>query len=200
MTIVWTNWELEEENSPNSVYQPVPRNLRRARNLVPLAGFGRGEIRAHNLNGIRGGQGQLAGVPGTTPRILITYLPVDANNRPVNTGRPDHFLVMATHNADVQAQNLLEREWFLIGSVTLPAQVAIDLGHDRALVGNLIEPYVRDLFNRRVLLPSGRQIHRGTGGNQRGSDVRWNELADFYGELGRQAKDPFYAELAASLR
>jgi hypothetical protein len=60
-----------------------------------------------------------------------------------------------------------------------------------------MEKTIRHIFNNKFLKPN-HTMRPGTGGNMAGPDVAW-ELAEFYSELGRQLRDPFYAELASEL-
>lgn len=161
---------------------------------------GRGEIRPHNLKGIRGALGQLKGVRSRTHRILITYLPVDTAGRPQDAGRPHKILVLMTivPRPDITAEQLLAEPWYRISEFDPPDIINVDY-YNKGLVGTAVEPVVRDIFRRSVLVPSGRTIRGGTGGHRIGSDVIWHELAEFYGELSRQSRDPFYAELASEL-
>ncbi len=221
MTMLWSEWELEDEVGPAAQYLPAPRLLSPVRAMAHIDGYGRAEIRAHNKAGIRGGlvslaehPGKYSKTPGSRPRVLITYLPVDSSNEKQNEGKPAKIRVFMTnftagavpppsHEKDrLLAQqwweNLLARQWWDLGVLSAEDLIPMDWT-DKRLLGIGTEPRARNLFRDLVLVPAGRNIWKNTGGNRQGSDVRWNELAEFYRELGKLGGDPFYAELASEL-
>lgn len=209
MTTFWSNWELQEETGLEFEYLDVPKDTKNVRGMPAVGADGHAEIKPHNLAGVAGGLKQLDKHPASGPRILITYRPLNSAGGPATKGPPATVQVLATNFVPPttrplgprqwrnEARALEGRTWWNLGSFIPPKQIPLIIDN-RGLFGSAIEPCVRDLFRVKVLKPP-RKMLPGTGGQRRGADVAWNELADLYAELGRELRDPLYAELAATL-
>lgn len=197
MTISWSDWEFQEEAGLEFEYRRVSPLIRKVGNTsMGIKSSGYAEIKPHHLRGMRAGMCQLALNPDTGTRILITYLPV-RNGHPVETGTPDGVRVLARKFVQFTNATVLENpnEWWDIGSVPPPKNVTLN---DRQKFGLAIEEPVRQLFHAQVI-KHPRTIRRSPSNYRTGPDVLWNELADFYAELGRELRDPLYTELALEL-
>jgi len=205
MTTMWSEWEIQGEGEvgSDSAYRDPPPMRDDVTKMKAVLPKGKAEIKPHNLNGIRAGLEQLADQPAKPPfagpRMLITYRPVDADDKAVNAGQPVSVQVYATdYVAGVTASDLLNRyKWWFLGKVPVPKRVTVKL-ENRGVFGAVMEGPVRRLFRGTVLLPP-RKLEPGTGGWRHGPDVVWKELAELYRELAQEMRDPFYAEVAAEL-
>lgn len=215
MTTFWSDWELQEDTGLEFEYLDVPSSKIAFPSTPPIGPDGIAEIRAHNRNGIAGGLKQLherkrrAG----TPKVLITYRPLIGTKAAPDgsIGRATAVQVFATKFVPPKKTPLKQGDWYDearsavarntwwdLGSFTPPAQIDLTL-ENRGLFGAAIEDAVRTRFQFKVLVPSNRLMQMYTGGGRKGPDVVWKELADLYAELGRELRDPLYAELALEL-
>jgi hypothetical protein len=199
MSVTWFDWEIQEEGTtPDTRYRPAPTDNPFGRTL-DLGKTGHAEIKPHHLRGIRDGLRQLDRSKVTGPKVLITYRPLNSGSRIAQTGVPALLqMFMTCPKKGAKPPEVLAGQWWKLGSVKPPPQVALTVDNP-GLFGAGIEDFVRNHFCERVLQPRGHRMHPNTGGNRRGADVLWDELAEMYGELGRELRDPFYAELAVAL-
>ncbi len=191
MSVTWFDWEIQEE------YYAAPSVSSFGKTL--LGKNGAAEIKPHNYDGILSGQTQLdlSTVPG--PKLLITYRPVKADRTAATKGLPALVEVFMTrHVKFAKPAAVLKNKWWKVGEFVPPKTVPLTIDNP-GLFGSGIEDSVRRHFCEQVLLPRLRPMHKNTGGHRPGHDVLWDELAELYGELGRELRDPFYAELAAAL-
>ena len=200
MTTFWSDWELQEETGLEFEYRKAPKPAKDVR-FTPMVikSGGYAEIKPHHLRGMKAGMCQLALNRTGGTRILITYLPLNSSDVPIETGTPDKVQVHARHFVRSSKATDLENphQWWNLGFVPPPKGLTLAL-KDRQKFGVAIEEPVRTLFGAVVLKPP-RRMRPHPGGPRRGPDVLWDELADLYAELGRELRDPLYAELALEL-
>ncbi len=174
------NYELFNWVQPTSIRSNPP----------PISRPGIAEIKPHTASGIAAGERQLRRrkVPPDRQLWLLTYLLVSQPS----SGKEGRARVLAYH----VTQTGKDGPWDL-GDVVIPEKIPFPHPRHPAFFGMAIEPIVRTRFKNWV--PSGSTVRRGTGGARRGADVKWNELAYFYNELGSETGDPFFRELASEL-
>jgi hypothetical protein len=192
MSVPWFDWDIQEE------YLPAPAAAT-SFGTTALGMNGAAEIKAHTTDGISGGLMQLDNSTVTGPKLLITYRPLNSRGGIATTGLPacvEVFMTRPVKGAKPAA--VLRGRWWKVGAFAPPKTVPLTIDNP-GLFGSGIEDSVRRHFFAHVLSPRGKKMHPNTGGHRPGHDVLWDELAEMYGELGRQLGDPFYAELAAAL-
>jgi hypothetical protein len=171
------------------------------------------EIKPHTTTGIRAGVRQIGDrleaacrTTGVAPTgVLVTYVGVDAAGRPIRTGRAKAVHVYGA-KVDLKcgqrptvAQYNQPGVWYFLGSAPLPDKLDHPPVDHAPAFGWAVEPVVQQQVMKTVRLQTPQRKWTPKGGPGHGADIEYTELAEFYRELARELRDPFYAELASEL-
>lgn len=164
------------------------------------------EIKPHTETGIRAGLEQVARrLRRRGKGVLATYMGTDSRGNPVLVGRATHVRVYATLvDLDVNKHPTPEQynqpnQWYALGLAEVPPKIDFPPVDHAPMFGWAIESVVQKQVKAAVTLATAKKKWTTLGGPGHVADMRYRELAEFYGELGRQLRDPFYAELASEL-
>lgn len=157
------------------------------------------EIRPHNDRGRRRGAADLrtrmrggpwAGHDGW----LVTYVALGADGNPLSRGRPAAVRLLAEQVGGPSPSGVFD-----LGVVPLPATIPFPRVDLPGFFGSAVEEPIRQRLTELLVRHARRTVDTATGGATPGPDLVWREVAQMYGELAQQLRDPFLAELADEL-